>query len=201
MTRRTRLSSLVVMAVFLPVFAASASEGKHEPTVKKDEHQGASAAETELKTADDLKEEIKALRRRVAALEAMRPSFTGFMPDFAERFHVVHRSGEAGDWAVANHELSEMNRLIGVAMVIDAKNGALLKSFMSANFKNLDEAIEHGNLDDFNKEVAATVKSCNACHAATGSAFVQVTLDVDKSLSLRHPHAFDKTKVPKEHGH
>lgn len=45
-----------------------------------------------------LKRQIDALQTRIAALEA-RQTFTSFMPAFAERFHVMHRAGEAGDWA------------------------------------------------------------------------------------------------------
>lgn len=179
---------LLALAVLLPFSPAMADSDSKE-------------IQALTKEVRALRAEVAKLRKSVASLQVIRPTLTTLMPDFAERFHVMHRAGEASDWAVANHELSEMKRLIGVAMVIDAEKGALLKSFMSQNFKKLNAAIEHGKLDGFKKELAATVKNCNACHAAAGSPFVQVTLDVDKSLNLRHPHAFDKTKAPKKHGH
>jgi len=37
------------------------------------------------------------LQIRVEALEAIKPTFTSLMPNFSERFHVMHRAGEAGD--------------------------------------------------------------------------------------------------------
>ncbi|MCK5361557.1 MAG: hypothetical protein KAR22_01240, partial [Gammaproteobacteria bacterium] len=43
--------------------------------------------------------------------------------------------------------------------------------------------------------------TCNACHAATGSDFVQVTLDARDSLSLRHPHKLMRRAVPGGHSH
>jgi hypothetical protein len=45
-----------------------------------------------------------------------------------------------------------------------------------------------------------TVASCNACHQASGST-IAVTLDVDDSLNMRHPHALRKSTVPKDHTH
>lgn len=48
--------------------------------------------------------------------------------------------------------------------------------------------------------MTTSVAGCNGCHKAAGSAIV-VTLDVDKSLNMRHPHALMKTTVPKEHMH
>jgi hypothetical protein len=39
-----------------------------------------------------LTRQIEALQARVSALEASR-TFTAFMPNFAERFHVMHRAG------------------------------------------------------------------------------------------------------------
>lgn len=59
--------------------------------------QAAPVKEPELKTLDDLAKEIKALRQRLAGLEALKPRFTNFMPNYAERFHVMHRAGDVGD--------------------------------------------------------------------------------------------------------
>ncbi len=134
-------------------------------------------------------------------LQATQPTITGIMPNFAERFHVMHYAGDAGDWTVAGHELQEMQRLIGVAKQIDPKAGALMEGFMTASFRKLKESIDHGKRESFDQALTETVKNCNACHAATGSPFIQVTLEVGESLSLRHPHSFGKSKAPMEHMH
>ena len=103
--------------------------------------QAAPVKEPEFKTLDDLTKEIKALRQRMAALEALKPMFTNFMPNFAERFHVAHRAGDSGDWAVAAHEVDEMQRLTGVSKYIDPKLGTLMQGFMDGNLRKLKEAI------------------------------------------------------------
>lgn len=148
-----------------------------------------------------LKTEVEALRKAVASLQALTPTLTTLMPDFAERFHVMHRAGDAGDWAVAAHEVLEMQRLVDVAQQIDAKKGALMEGFMSGNLRGLSEAIEHGSPESFYKAMNDTVKNCNACHVAVGSPFIKVTLDVDEGLSMRHPHALGKSKAPAKHAH
>ena len=148
-----------------------------------------------------LKAEVRALRKAVASLQALKPTLTTLMPDFAERFHVMHRAGDAGDWAVAAHEVLEMQRLVNVAKQIDAKKGVLVEGFMSGNLRTLNKAIEHGKLESFYKAMNDTVKNCNACHVAVGSPFIKVTLDVDEGLSMRHPHALGKSKAPAKHTH
>jgi hypothetical protein len=148
----------------------------------------------------ELEGQIKALRARIAALEAHH-TFTSFMPDFAERFHVMHRAGDSGDWAVASHELEEMKRLTRLSTSVDPDKGKLMQGMMTPSFEALENAIEHGNNKKFRKALTQTTETCNACHTATGSGFIQVTLDVSESLSLRHPHKFQKQEVSGGHTH
>ncbi len=147
-----------------------------------------------------LERQIQELQARIAALEE-RVTFTSFMPDFAERFHVMHRAGEAGDWAVASHELEEMKRLTRISISIDTDKGKLMQAMMQPSFEALGNAIEHGNHKKFAKALSQTTDTCNACHTATGSGFVQVTLDAQDSLGLRHPHKFMEQQVPGGHTH
>lgn len=162
--------------------------------------QAAPGKESELRTIEDLKNEIRALRQRVAELEALKPTFTNFMPNFSERFHVMHRAGDVGDWAVAVHEVSEMQRLTRISKNIDPKLGGLMAGFMDGNLRKLKEAIDHGSAKSFQAALNDTVTSCNGCHTATGSTIL-VSVDVDDTLSMRHPHALRKSKVQKEHTH
>ena len=147
-----------------------------------------------------LKRQIAALEERVETLEGAR-TFTSFMPAFSERFHVLHRAGEAGDWAVALHELEEMKRLAMLSTTIDADKGNLLQAMMAPSFKELGKAIEHGNHKKLQAALEQTVTTCNGCHAASGSAFINVTLDVPDSLNMRHPHMLMRQDAPEGHHH
>jgi hypothetical protein len=149
---------------------------------------------------DRLMERIQALEERLAEMES-RFSFTFFMPDFAERFHVMHRAGEAGDWAVASHELQTMKQLMRLSISIDADKGRLMGAMLEPSFEALEHAIEDSNHEKFEKALVQTIGSCNACHTVTGSDFVQVTLDASDSLSMRHPHSFMEQQAPSDHAH
>jgi hypothetical protein len=158
----------------------------------------AGSDETDLQS---LQQAVQALQERVEVLEAIKPTFTGFMPNIAERFHVLHRAGEAGDWAVAGHELAEMKRLVALSGNIDTKNGVLMQSMMESSFQSLEDAVEHGNQEKLQMALEETVNACNACHTATGSPFVQIVLDAKSSISMRHPHALAQREMARGHSH
>jgi hypothetical protein len=139
--------------------------------------------------------EVRRLRKEVAVLEALKPTFTTFMPEFSERFHMLHYAGDAGDWAVASHEAMELDRLLGLAQTIDPQKGMLMKSFIGEDLEKLDDAIAHGDKAAFDKQLAETVTRCNACHVAVGSPFIKVSLDVAPTMTMRHPHIFTRQRA------
>jgi hypothetical protein len=136
--------------------------------------------------------EVERLRKEVARLDAIRPTFTNFMPDFAERFHVMHYAGDAGDWAVANHEAMEMDRMVEVAQAIDPQKGTMMKAFIGEDLEHFDAAIGHSDKAAFDKALKEAVVHCNACHTAVGSAFIKVSLNVAPNMTIRHPHILTK---------
>jgi len=157
-------------------------------------------ADSDAAAVAALESRIEALQKRVAALES-RLSFASFMPNLAERFHVMHRAGEAGDWAVASHELSEVKRLTALSTDVDADKGQLMQSMMQPNLSALDEAIDTSDKGEFAQALNATVATCNACHVATDSGFINVTLNSRDTLSMRHPHTLSMRAAPQEHHH
>jgi hypothetical protein len=165
-------------------------------------------ADSESKQTQALTKEVRALSAKVAdlqksllLLEALKPNLTVLMPDFSERFHVMHYAGEAGDWAVAAHEFQELQRMVKIMTMLDPEKGALMEGFMKGGFDKINAAIEHGNAESFDSALNETLNGCNACHAAVGSEFVQVTLDAERSLSMRHSHKFMHNKMMGEHKH
>ena len=142
---------------------------------------------------------IQAMEERLAVLEG-RVTFSAFMPDFAERFHVMHRASGAGDWAVASHELEVMKEIIASSKSVDVDKGTLFQAMMGPVVEKMDDAIKHANQEKMNASLSEAVQACNSCHVATGSPFIKVTLDATESLSMRHPHQLSKQKVGK-HGH
>ena len=150
---------------------------------------------------DRLGIEVSKLRAEVDALNAIRPTVTTVMPAIAERFHVMHYAGDAGDWALAAHELAGIRHLVEIIRRVDPDTGALADGFLQPHFDRLEAAIEHGSLNDFSRALKGSVEACNACHAAVGSPTMRVALDAVDSLSLRHPHVLAPTEKPGDHAH
>ncbi|MCH7882140.1 MAG: hypothetical protein IIB69_11325 [Proteobacteria bacterium] len=141
-----------------------------------------------------LLERIQALEEHVAVLET-HFSFASFMPDFAERFHVMHRASDVEDWAVAAHQLKVMKELMDSSTIIDSENGHLLQTMMGPVFEKIDTAIAHSNKEKMAALLGEAAQTCNNCHVATGSAFLKVTLDSNNAMSMRHPHVLTKQKM------
>ena len=139
---------------------------------------------------------MQAMEERIAILES-RFTFASFMPDFAERFHVMHRAAESEDWAVAGHELEEMKSMMASSTTIDAEKGKLFQAMMGPVIEDMDNAIAHSNNKKMTASLERAVQVCNSCHVATGSPFINVTLDATGTLSMRHPHAFKMQKMGK----
>ena len=118
---RAGLTAFLAAAVFILFFAPTGASGQGSQT---------GVLEKEIRV---LRAEVAALKARLSRLEAVRPTFTTFMPEFSERFHVMHLSGDAGDWQLAQHELLELERLLEVAQFIDPGKGKLMEGFLAGN--------------------------------------------------------------------
>ena len=147
-----------------------------------------------------LLERIEALEKRLTMLES-RFTFASFMPDFAERFHVMHRAAEAEDWAVAGHELQEMKNMVESSTAIDTEKGQLFQAMMGPVIEQMEGAIGHGDEKKMHTLLNQATQTCNSCHVATGSPFIQVSLDTSETLSMRHPHALMMQKSDMKHMH
>jgi len=147
-----------------------------------------------------LMERIEAMEARIVVLES-RFTFASFMPDFAERFHVMHQAAETEDWAIAGHELQVMKSMVESSTTIDAEKGQLFQAMMGPMIEQMEDAIGHGDEEKMHKLLTQTTQTCNSCHAATGSAFIKVSLDAAGTLSMRHPHVLTKQKSDMKHKH
>lgn len=146
---------------------------------------------------------LRVLETEVKEHELLLPStFNEIMPEYAERFHVLHFAGDAGDWAVAKHELQSLREIRKKAEIIDPKRGALLLAFERQYLDPLEHSIEDGDRGEFMELIAEVPQGCNNCHDASGSPFIKISLDLPDILSLRHPHVLEETALEeREHKH
>lgn len=199
-TRTSLYISFIILALFNP---AMANGNSHKTMAGDDahEHESSHRPATESHRQESLEEEVARLHAIVDRLLALQPTITMLMPNLAERFHVMHHAGETADWAIASHELEGMKQLLERIKLVDPAMGTMAEGFMGPGFERLGEAIEHGNMKAFESSLKQAVDSCNACHVAAGSPSMKVVLDAKNSISIRHPHAFGKSKMPMGHTH
>lgn len=206
MNRVTHVMLGAALAGLLTAVLAVADEGHDRESMADEDH----GREVMSEEHDDGEVqagtgELEALRAEVEELRAMvellKPSLTRLMPDFAERFHVMHRAGDSGDWAVAQHELLAMRSIIDLSRRVEPEKGQMLEGFMHQPFADLDTAIEHEDREAFDKALGQTIDNCNACHEAVGSPFVEVVLNARSSLSMRHPHRLQASEPRQGHTH
>lgn len=192
--------SVLFLSLLNPVLADGIS---HKPKAGDDAHDPGNShlQATGAHRQESLEEEVARLRAIVEKLLALQPTVTTLMPNLAERFHVMHRAGEAADWSIAGHELEGIKQLIERIKLVDPPMGAMAEGFMGPGFEKLGAAIEHGNMKAFESNLKQAVDSCNACHIAAGSPSMKVVLDAENSISIRHPHALGKSKMPMGHMH
>lgn len=206
MNRVTHVMLGAALAGLLTAVLAVADEGHGRKSMTDEDHGREAMSEAhDDGEARAGKGELEALRAEVEELRAMvellKPSLTRLMPDFAERFHVMHRAGDSGDWAVAQHELLAMRSIIDLSRRIEPEKGQMLEGFMHQPFADLDTAIEHEDREAFDTALGQTIENCNACHEAVGSPFVEVVLDARSSLSMRHPHRLQSSEPRQGHTH
>lgn len=206
MNRVTHVMLGAALAGLLTAVLAVADEGHDRESMADEDHgREVMSDEHDNGEAQAGKGELEALRAEVEELRAMvellKPSLTRLMPDFAERFHVMHRAGDSGDWAVAQHELLAMRSIIDLSRRVEPEKGQMLEGFMHQPFADLDTAIEHEDREAFDKALGQTIDNCNACHEAVGSPFVEVVLNARSSLSMRHPHRLQASEPRQGHTH
>jgi hypothetical protein len=196
--RGLRPLNAAALTVMLLVPVPAVMGDTHGTESSQERSPGASEQQALRQEVDALKAELDSIKEM---LQVLRPDLTMVMPDFAERFHVMHRAGDAGDWAVANHELSSMRQIIGRAKRLNPQQGPMLEAFMLGPLENLEKVIMQRDDEAFDKALDQTIQSCNGCHQALGSPFIQIALETPDELNMRHPHKLEPSKAPRDHSH
>jgi hypothetical protein len=102
----------------------------------------------------------------------------GDMQRFAEKLHFA---GQAGNWALADfylHEINEITEAIIKAKVVDegVAVGESMKAMFPPSIASVREAIQSRDAVQFASRYEGLLTSCNACHATTRHAFVKIVV-------------------------
>jgi len=109
-------------------------------------------------------------------LADIQPGLGTIMIEYGNRFGNTYYAAKAKNWGMAAYQLKEMVEIQEVGETTRPKRVELLKKFEDANLKPLANDIVGQDWVTFQKDFDKATKSCNACHAGTGFAFVQYAL-------------------------
>ena len=113
---------------------------------------------------------------KLDTLANIQPGLGTVMIEYGNRFGNTYYAAKAKNWGMAAYQLKEMVEIQEVGETTRPKRVELLKKFEDANLKPLANDIVGQDWVTFQKDFDKATKSCNACHAGTGFAFVQYAL-------------------------
>jgi len=114
--------------------------------------------------------------QKLDTLANIQPGLGTVMIEYGNRFGNVYYAAKAKNWGMAAYQLKELVEIQEVAETTRPKRVELLKKFEDSNLKPLANDIVSQDWANFQKDFDKTAKSCNACHAGTGFAFIQYSL-------------------------
>ncbi len=112
----------------------------------------------------------------VQQIANIQPGMASTMLEYAARFSGIYYAAKAGNWDLANYELSRATEVQKIAETTRPRNAQMLKDFEQVNLVPLGKAITGRDFDVFQTAFNRTVEACNTCHNATGNPFIKFAL-------------------------
>ena len=116
------------------------------------------------------------LEERVNALAKIQPGLGTVMIEYGNRFTNTYYAAKGGNWGMAQYQLKEAVEIQEVGEITRPKNAPMLRSFEHGYLDTLKADIENKDWASFQQHYDAAVAGCNACHVATGHAYVEFQL-------------------------
>jgi hypothetical protein len=116
------------------------------------------------------------LNERLDALTKIQPGLGTVMTEYGNRFVDVYFAARGRNWGLAQYQLHEMLEIQEVGEATRPKHAANLKAFEDGYLKPLSDTILKKDWNAFQELYGEAADGCNACHAATGHAFIHFKL-------------------------
>lgn len=104
---------------------------------------------------------------------------SNIMTNIQRHFGKLYFAGKAENWELAEfyaHEVEEAMEELEESHVVE--DGINISQFMKimglTPLEHLDEAVDKKDITEFNAAYTAQIAQCNACHAATKHAYIQI---------------------------
>jgi hypothetical protein len=111
------------------------------------------------------------------------PHYGDVMATIGRRYELAGRAAEARRFALAAYEIEELQEALEEDLPRakppregdPKKLAALTEELRERQLVALAKAAEEGDGEEFGRAFALAAQTCNACHQATGHAFVQIS--------------------------
>jgi hypothetical protein len=128
------------------------------------------------------------------------PTLVGFgtaMADVARRFVLLGRASQAGRFELAEYQLGEIEEQFTETLphASPPKEGnpevlpGMVSAFVSTSIADLRQAIATRDHAQITAAFERTASACNACHMASGHAFIEVPLALGHDIPNTDPVA------------
>ncbi|TVQ99305.1 MAG: hypothetical protein EA398_12325 [Deltaproteobacteria bacterium] len=130
----------------------------------------------------DLQEQLLQLSRHMGGMGTA-------MLAVGQRHAQLYWAGVDENWAYAAYQLEELEEVIERALVRRPHHAEAGSPWLETAIPAMAEAIAAEDVETFLDGFAAFTVTCNACHGATGYAYIQVHPPEYRSVNVR-PEAF-----------
>lgn len=104
----------------------------------------------------------------------IQPGLGTVMIEYGRRMAMMKLAADAGDWGMAQYQLTEALEIQETGETTRPAKAPLLKAFEQSYLETLAADIQAKDGASFANHFNEAVVGCNACHAATGHAYVQI---------------------------
>ncbi len=108
------------------------------------------------------------------SLWAIQPGLGTVMLEYGRRIALADLAVQAGDWGLAQHELTAAMEIQAVGETTRPEKADSLKAFQESNLEPLLLDVQTKDAAGFNTDFESTLAACNACHVAYGHPYVVV---------------------------
>ena len=106
-------------------------------------------------------------------LAEIQPGLGTVMLEYGKRFAMVKMAADAEDWGMAQYQLHEAVEIQEVGEATRPGKADMLSSFEHGYLDSLAKTIEAKDKAAFDAAYTQAITGCNACHVATGHAYVR----------------------------
>ena len=104
------------------------------------------------------------------------PGLGTVMMEYSHRFYIAYYAAKAGNWELAKYELHEMLEIQEVGEATRPEHAQALKAFEDTYLNKVEESVKSKKWKDFDVAYKKAVVGCNACHTASGHAYIRYKL-------------------------